>query len=1451
MSPLPPGPRCHYTSRLLLPIGLREEGGTETTSVDVLKGDGESQDGEIPGGTVPCSQENGSDNDTNNTTACEKVSRRRRAGVNPSHYKWKEAKVILNDTGIQFWSNVISILDIDSIEVVPADDIENLSKQDGGEGKVEKVSTKKDIGELLVYVHLSSTFVNLPDPSPPFFSTSRLAPHISPPSRGGSAPSGDRGQSSLLFSIPSKALGTGPTDEDKLKEFRQGIYLVKRAVDFLTYIRPLFRDLRHRAALGDRVRGEFQARQQAHYQNSLGIDSSRGCSTVGGASVQQLAESFLTELPSEGVEAVKSGFLLRDCAALEEAIAYAPLVVYEHLERALPRLPQVPADPQKYRVWRQVLTSPKEPAPTTPPPGHLSDAKGSERIANSSPRSNQEQSLPPSSTSVAASLQAKPVSGGECCCPSVETQTEEAGRKKISSISTSSKSVSGAATPCFRLSGGACRFSKGEITPCEDAYFYLEEEGAFGVFDGVGSWASEGVDASKFSTGLAETCVSLIKEKVYFSSPSFHSLGVNARARQLLSDAHSRVCLERPDAWGSSTAVVGVLDRRSGKLGVACLGDSVLMVLRRQMLPRSMQFRAPKCASVSPIQFLSTSPAQVPRLIRKIRWRTTEQRWANGAPFQLSNLPAEDEWENLRAMGHDRFVDVLQRIDTAGDSADMAEGASQPLVVQPGDLILLFSDGVADNLFDKEIEIFASLAVSPEEARIAGLSPEFVTTAQDVAEMIAKVARRRAADRAFNGPFVPAAVQGARHAPMQQTDGEPAIRKGAKRDDISCVAIWVEGPPPPSSTPSCQPPVTPPCSGFSLPSKPQGGTSIAASRTKESVESEESTRNIPNRPESPSSSEALVSSTPPRKRPLLYSSESQTITSCRARRSPRVASENSETSSMVSTSSAETASVVSNALETTASAVPPAEPSDSSRDEQTSASPSLPPPGGSPCRKAGESTSGLALKDGTGTHMSSSSLLTPPRDSSKTSERKTVLGSKDLAGTLRKSPPPGLTVAPSTSSAPTGTTVKRLVKSVGTDNGTAQTCSSGDFQRTLDLATPSPQRSCSSITEMEQRHGSCSSSSKTPAVETSTSLSMASTSKDGLSSPHLSSCGILKHPPSLSLNVSRDSDQDRTVLADIQKRGETEETTSTTPPSRMSLLSDALLSPAKRLVQVASRAAARAMSAAALTPPRCSPRFGNHRNNELGISVSKEGVPAKVTVRLGKGSGIKANTASIGAGAGSPNVMPSELTRVPARQTPAASPSTGTSDGGSLAHPDECRRASLHSRLPSRHSEVKRSSTGGTNIPRVGSPSLMLSRRSDLSGGTVVDAGMPCTKKRRAAQMGKGCLEKKTSKKISLLKGKPTASSSFGVAVESTEQKPVDRGGGFRTGDTLGENHEELQNNEEVEEPASCASPNVSEDIFEERRDGDGSTSVARAERKGKRRCIDNPGDARKLQATG
>ncbi|KYF45143.1 serine/threonine specific protein phosphatase [Toxoplasma gondii ARI] len=651
----------------------------------------------------------------------------------PARFQWRSVRVFLDDGGLRFWNNLISILDIATVDIEPASE-----------------------SSRLVLVHMDQAFPTLSSPFPPFFRSSLFFPSSAPP-----------GQTSLVLRIPTN-VAEGPSDYGDLLT---GLLLLQKTAAFLGGLRPMFRRLRDQAICADEVRNEFlafQLRESALTRPDTGA----------------LAEQFLQSLPADRAQVLRAGFLQRDCSVLEEAVAYVPVVVYEHLRAALPLLPQLSVDPTKYRVWRQAFLHANADNP------ELCECLSSPAR---SPRS-------PSRARLLAEVAraTRPALGGD-------TKTGETPVKP--NLQTPASIHMGVPLPLrlpevlpFKLSAGGCRIAKGRTYRCEDAYFLLEREGAFGVFDGVGSWAAEGIDASRFSTALAHACSALAQEHLQPGAVSsrFARLNVNLRARELLGEAHSRVRRENPSAWGSSTAVVGVFDSYLGQLGVACLGDSVLTVLRRQMMPKQLQFMAAGARATTAAQILSASPSQVPRLIRKIRYRSLEQRWSNGAPYQLSNLPPEHEWDALRDQGFERFVEVLQRIDNVGDSADMARGPAQPLVMHPGDLILLYSDGVADNLFDKEIEVFASLAISPEEAVAMGLGRDACTKAQDVADMICKLARRRAADRAFDKPFVPG-PPGARHVPPGRGDASSAAaRRGAKRDDISCVAIWVEGLPDPS-----------------------------------------------------------------------------------------------------------------------------------------------------------------------------------------------------------------------------------------------------------------------------------------------------------------------------------------------------------------------------------------------------------------------------------------------------------------------------------------------------------------------------------------------------------------------------------------------------------------------------------------------------------------------------
>lgn len=499
--------------------------------------------------------------------------------------------------------------------------------------------------------------------------------------------------------------------------------LLQRLQQFITLVRPIFCSLRKRAALTEDIRARFRQQQEQQQQHEV----------VAAAAVEVERLRANKQLHS-----LLGGFLLRDCAALEEAVAYAPLAVYAHLGAATTLLPQLPVEPSLYPTWKRVMLQQRR--------LHLA----------------QQQS--PRSVSPVCSLRAS---------------RSSIGAGVVGAAAASSGPP--AAVP-FQLLGGGCRLAKGSHSCCEDAFFCLEKEGCFGVFDGVGSWAVEGIDASRFSEGLAaaaaaEAAAHLSPNNV---SPLYLPLDANGRARLLLQRAHEAICNSPDKRWGSSTAAIGCIDRKTGRLGVACLGDSVLMVLRRQMLPSSMSFYAADIPSIKPETLLassSSSSSRFPRLLRRCCWRTKEQRWENGAPYQLCNLPARNEWAALQQQGYDRFVSVLERIDPQGDTADMAFAPPQPLLLQPGDLLLAFSDGVGDNLFDREIEVFCSLAVSPDEAALLKQQqkkeqgqqqqqqqqeqeqqqqqgqeqqqqpPQIgFTLAQDVAELIVKIAKRRSAD---------------------------------------------------------------------------------------------------------------------------------------------------------------------------------------------------------------------------------------------------------------------------------------------------------------------------------------------------------------------------------------------------------------------------------------------------------------------------------------------------------------------------------------------------------------------------------------------------------------------------------------------------------------------------------------------------------------------------------
>lgn len=226
-----------------------------------------------------------------------------------------------------------------------------------------------------------------------------------------------------------------------------------------------------------------------------------------------------------------------------------------------------------------------------------------------------------------------------------------------------------------------------------------------GVADGVGGWRHYGIDPGVFSSFLMSTCERLVSMGKF--KPS-EPAGLLARSYYELLETKQPIL-------GSSTACVIILNKETSSIYTANIGDSGFVVVRKG----------------------------------EVVHRSNEQQHYFNTPFQLSLPPP----------GHSGLV--------LSDSPESADTSS--FGVEDGDVILLATDGVFDNVPDQ-------LLVT-EMRKVEGERDP--TKLQGVANSIAFMARSLAFDGAFLSPF----AQSARE------NGIDAI--GGKPDDITVLLATV------------------------------------------------------------------------------------------------------------------------------------------------------------------------------------------------------------------------------------------------------------------------------------------------------------------------------------------------------------------------------------------------------------------------------------------------------------------------------------------------------------------------------------------------------------------------------------------------------------------------------------------------------------------------------------
>eukprot|EP00930_Biecheleria_cincta_P082770 TRINITY_DN72428_c0_g1_i1.p1 TRINITY_DN72428_c0_g1~~TRINITY_DN72428_c0_g1_i1.p1 ORF type:complete len:664 (+),score=119.39 TRINITY_DN72428_c0_g1_i1:56-2047(+) len=278
-------------------------------------------------------------------------------------------------------------------------------------------------------------------------------------------------------------------------------------------------------------------------------------------------------------------------------------------------------------------------------------------------------------------------------------------------------------TEILRLQGGTHVIGK-DFGECEDAHFVHTD--ALGVADGVGSMVAYkhlGVDAADYAAGL----MSLASRSLLPGGEVMIDETLETAEKRAL--AACTIAEREVTGFGAATMLTLVLSGCS--IGVANLGDSGFMLLRQ---------------GLDGMKIVSKS-------------REMQHGW--NFPYQFCRLPPTLE-SRMKAL----------KVDHASDCQLYSE------TVCAGDLILLFSDGVSDNLHEQEILDVVNKALSPAFAELLGL-PERATHPEQIAKALASAAQLRSRDQKAKVPFY--------H--YSKKHGYDCI--GGKADDITVVAAWV------------------------------------------------------------------------------------------------------------------------------------------------------------------------------------------------------------------------------------------------------------------------------------------------------------------------------------------------------------------------------------------------------------------------------------------------------------------------------------------------------------------------------------------------------------------------------------------------------------------------------------------------------------------------------------
>lgn len=340
----------------------------------------------------------------------------------------------------------------------------------------------------------------------------------------------------------------------------------------------------------------------------------------------------------------------------------------------------------------------------------------------------------------------------------------------------------------------------------EDAYFLRPD--ALGVADGVGGWASRpGADPALFSRLLMHFCAvelsrydGLSASELAADNGSLLKAWASVDAVEVMHRAWER-CVRasrREGILGSSTALIGIL--RGEELRIANMGDCVLMIIRGgEMMFRSTEQQH---SFNFPVQLgmMGDTTDTIKKHVMASQNRDRAAGEGEVASGAMEDYDAVEEdrgstkaQQNVNGSGKSRNDTAPPVTPDRQSGEDFEPDWDEPrrdagrwtVRVKAGDIIVVGSDGLMDNLFDEDIIEEVIRFLPPSQANAEGEEQEVKIDAsnfspQMVSEALCSRAKAVSEDsRAISSPF------------QQRAMEEGLNYVGGKHDDISVLVCLV------------------------------------------------------------------------------------------------------------------------------------------------------------------------------------------------------------------------------------------------------------------------------------------------------------------------------------------------------------------------------------------------------------------------------------------------------------------------------------------------------------------------------------------------------------------------------------------------------------------------------------------------------------------------------------